>query len=50
MKHIDPKEVACKIITNQSWRAAGTGAGEATGARMALVRKETVDGSWSERK
>jgi hypothetical protein len=32
LERIDPKEVACKTLTNQSRRAVGkTGAGEATG-------------------
>jgi hypothetical protein len=37
LERIDPKEVACKILTNQSRRAAGTSAGEATGARTVPI-------------
>jgi hypothetical protein len=42
---IDPKEVACKTLTNQSRRAAGTGAGEATGwaSTTAAVKNVAVD-------
>jgi uncharacterized protein YfaQ (DUF2300 family) len=46
LERIDPKEVACKTLTNQSQRAVGTGAGEATGAStMAVVGKEVADGA-----
>jgi hypothetical protein len=45
-ERIDPKEVACKTLTNQSWRAVRTGAGEAIGVRTTVpVRKEVVDGA-----
>jgi hypothetical protein len=46
LERIDLKEVACKTLTNQSCRAAGSSAGEAIGARMtAPIRKEAVDGT-----
>jgi hypothetical protein len=47
--HIDPKEVVCKIFTNQSQRAAGTSAREAIGARTAPVGKEAANDAQSEK-
>jgi hypothetical protein len=46
IRSIDPKEVACKTLINQSRRAVETGAGEATGASTTVaVGKEAADGT-----
>jgi hypothetical protein len=41
---IDPKEVACKKLTNQSWTTVGTSVGEAIRARTVSGGNEAADG------
>jgi hypothetical protein len=41
---IDQNEVAWKTLTNQSWRAAGIGVGEATGGKDGTDREGS--GGW----
>jgi hypothetical protein len=50
LERIDPKEVACKTLTNQLRRAVGTSAREGTRARTTTpVGKEAVDGAWGQK-